>query len=73
MDQTVGERFARTLATKDFAAAARLPHPSIDFRAMTPSTIWEANTREQIAAEVFPRWYEAHDREGVPRTGRERG
>jgi hypothetical protein len=39
---TLGERFARALAAKDFAQVTDLLHPEVDFRGMTPGRFWEA-------------------------------
>lgn len=38
----LGEEFARALAAKDDARLGELLHPELDFRAMTPRRIWEA-------------------------------
>jgi ketosteroid isomerase-like protein len=38
-----GELFAAAVATRDFAGARDHLHPEIDFRAMTPTRIWEAD------------------------------
>lgn len=61
MEPTVGERFVRAVAEKDFAAATALMSSPIDFRALSPSTFWEASSPEEVAGTVLPRWYEAHD------------
>lgn len=34
--------FADAIVARDFARAAALLHPEIDFRAMTPNRVWEA-------------------------------
>lgn len=61
MEPTLGERFIRAVAEKDFEAATALMTPSIDFRGMTPQKFWEASNPEEIAAEVLPNWYEPQD------------
>ncbi|HEX4806562.1 MAG TPA: hypothetical protein VFU94_11740 [Conexibacter sp.] len=54
----LGAAFARALAAKDFARAAALLHPDVDFGALTPRRAWEAHTPEQVAAEVLSVWFD---------------
>jgi hypothetical protein len=50
---TLGERFARALAIKDFGQLTGLLHPEVDFRGMTPSRFWEATTPDQVVNDVL--------------------
>jgi hypothetical protein len=45
---TLGERFVRALAIKDFGQVAELLHPEVDFRGMTPGRFWEATGPDQV-------------------------
>jgi hypothetical protein len=58
---TLGTDFARALAAKDHERMGELLHPEIDFRAMTPRKVWEAQTPEAIIGEVFSEWFEDSD------------
>jgi hypothetical protein len=40
---TLGEDFARAVAAKDHEGVRALLHPDVDFRAMTPSKVWEGD------------------------------
>ncbi len=63
MDMPFGERFARAIAAKDAPALVGLLAPRIDFRAMTPGRIWEADSPEQLVDEVIlGSWFEPTDR-----------
>lgn len=42
MTQGLAEAFARAVAAKDHDRVRELLHPELDFRAMTPKRIWEA-------------------------------
>ena len=58
-----GERFARAIAAKDAPALRGLLAPGIDFRAMTPGRIWEADSPAQLVDEVIlGKWFEPTDR-----------
>jgi hypothetical protein len=59
---TLGERFARALAAKDFAQVTDLLHPEVDFRGMTPGRFWEATGPAQVIDEVLTSWFEDQDR-----------
>jgi hypothetical protein len=61
-DTTLGGAFARALAAKDFAAAAALFAPDVDFRAMTPRLIWEESSPEAIVSKVLTLWFDDDDR-----------
>ena len=58
---SLGAEFARALAAKDFDRVARLLHPEIDFRAMTPRKVWEAADPEEVVAGVLREWFEDSD------------
>ena len=63
MDIPLGERFARAIAAKDAPALLRLLDPQIDFRAMTPGRMWEADSPAQLVDEVIlGKWFEPTDR-----------
>ena len=61
MSDTLGERFARALAAKDFEQIEKLMHPSVDFRGMTPGRIWEASDPRTLVDEILTKWFEDHD------------
>ena len=54
----LGAAFAAALAAKDFARAAALLHPQVDFAALTPRRAWEAHGPEQVVAEVLRVWFD---------------
>lgn len=57
---SLGEDFARAVAAKDHDRVRQLLHPELDFRAMTPMRIWEADTPEDvISALCF--WFDDGD------------
>jgi hypothetical protein len=63
MDVPFGERFARAIAAKDAPALLGLLAPEIDFRAMTPGRIWEADSPAQLVDEVIlGKWFDSTDR-----------
>jgi hypothetical protein len=63
MDVPFGERFARAIAAKDAPVLLGLLAPKIDFRAMTPGRIWEADSPAQLVDEVIlGKWFEPTDR-----------
>jgi hypothetical protein len=63
MDMPFGERFARAIAAKDAPALRGLLSPQLDFQAMTPGRIWEADSPAQLVDEViFGKWFEPTDR-----------
>lgn len=57
---SLGEQFARGLASKDDDRVRLLLHPHLDFRAMTPSRIWEATTPDGVVDAVH-QWFDAND------------
>ncbi len=52
---TVTAAFVDAIVARDFAAARGLLHPEIDFRAMTPRRIWEADGPADVE-EVLRTW-----------------
>jgi hypothetical protein len=54
--QALGEQLARTIAAKDRDGLLAVFAPAIDFRAMTPSRIWEASSPQAVADIVFGTW-----------------
>lgn len=54
----LGAEFAAALAAKDFARAASLLHPEVDFAALTPRRAWEAHAPAQVVAEVLRVWFD---------------
>jgi len=59
--ETLGCRFATALAAKDFDQVRALLHPEIDFRAMTPHRIWEAENPDSVITEILQMWFEPSD------------
>lgn len=57
---TLGETFARAVAAKDHDAVRGLLHPELDFRAMTPSRIWEASEPEDVVSALCA-WFDDGD------------
>jgi hypothetical protein len=47
---SLGEDFARAVAAKNHDRIRQLLHPELDFRAMTPSRIWEAASPEDVVS-----------------------
>src|SRR5262245_25699920 len=60
-EATLGARFARALAAKDFETIDSLLHPEVDFRGMTPSRFWEAHTPAEVIDGVLRLWFEDSD------------
>lgn len=48
MTTRLGEDFARALAAKDHDRVRQLLHPELDFRAMTPKRIWDAQSPDDV-------------------------
>jgi hypothetical protein len=61
MSDTLGERFARALAAKDFGQIKTILHPAIDFRGMTPGRFWEASDAQTVIDDILQSWFEDHD------------
>jgi SnoaL-like domain len=58
---SLGEAFADALSRKDFDEVARLLHPDVDFRGMTPSRIWEGSDAHSVVENVLKVWFEPSD------------
>ena len=58
----VAGAFADAIVARDVTAATALLHPEVDFRAMTPNRIWEANDPAGVE-EVLRAWLEDPDEE----------
>ena len=54
----LGAEFAAALAAKDFARAASLLHPEVDFAALTPRRAWDAHDPQQVVADVLRVWFD---------------
>jgi hypothetical protein len=61
--------FVDAILARDFSVARSLLHPDIDFRAMTPSRVWEADGPAAVEG-VLRAWFEHPERdvERVDRT-----
>ena len=53
--------FVDAIVARDFPRARGLLHPEIDFRAMTPNRVWEADGPAGVE-EVLRAWFEHPDR-----------
>jgi hypothetical protein len=63
--ESLGEAFARAVAAKDHDRVRELLHPDLDFRAMTPSRIWEAADADELM-QVLGTWFDEGDEiEGI--------
>ncbi|MFN8162880.1 MAG: hypothetical protein U0R26_03440 [Solirubrobacterales bacterium] len=58
---SLGEEFARALASKDFNRLSDLLHPEIDFRGLTPRRDWEASDPDAVISAVLRHWFEDSD------------
>jgi hypothetical protein len=65
MSMSLGEDFARTIAAKDHARLRRLLHDDLDFRAMTPGKVWDADGPSDVLTAVGMWFDESDDIEGV--------
>ncbi|HZV72390.1 MAG TPA: nuclear transport factor 2 family protein [Conexibacter sp.] len=54
--------FVDAVLARDFARARGLLHPDIDFRAMTPKRVWEADGPAAVE-EVLRAWFEHPERD----------
>ena len=59
---TVASGLVEAIVARDFSRARGLLHPEIDFRAMTPSRIWEADGPAGVE-EVLRTWLDDPDEE----------
>ena len=58
--QPLGTAFAHAIATKDMAGVIELLHPELDFRAMTPGRIWEADGPSDVVT-ALQDWFDDDD------------
>ena len=61
MTTSLGEDFARAVAAKDHDRVRQLLHPELDFRAMTPQRIWEADSPEDVVSALCF-WFDEGDK-----------
>lgn len=54
--------FVDAIVARDFARAAALLHPEIDFRGMTPNRVWEAKDPAEVE-KVLRQWLDDPDEE----------
>jgi hypothetical protein len=57
----LGLRFVAALAAKDTDRLVALFASDVDFRAMTPSRFWEADSPQRVVHEVLYDWFEPKD------------
>ena len=62
MPRSAATEFVAALAALDLARARDLLHDDIDFRAMTPNRIWEADGPDDVAA-ILREWFADPDEE----------
>jgi hypothetical protein len=58
--ESLGEQFAQAVAAKDNGAVLELLHADLDFRAMTPNRIWEAEQAQDVI-DALNYWFEDGD------------
>jgi hypothetical protein len=56
----LAETFARAVAAKDEAGVLALLHPEVDFRAMTPGRVWEAEGPSDVV-DALRHWFDDDD------------
>jgi hypothetical protein len=56
----VANAWVEAILARDVARAAALLHPEIDFRAMTPNRVWEAEGPKGVEA-ILREWFEDPD------------
>jgi hypothetical protein len=61
MVTALGEQFAGAVAAKDHDRVRRLLHEELDFRAMTPGRVWEAETPSDVLT-ALATWFDDGDR-----------
>ncbi len=61
MVASMGERFARAIASKDAEQLAELFSPEIDFRGLTPGRVWESSSSTALAQVILGQWFEDND------------
>jgi hypothetical protein len=60
VEAPLGAAFARAVAAKDHARIRELLHPQLDFRAMTPRKVWEADGPDDVLAAIQV-WFDDGD------------
>jgi hypothetical protein len=60
VQSSISTAWVDAIVARDVGRAAALLHPEIDFRAMTPNRIWEAEGPEGVEA-VLREWFEDPD------------
>ena len=60
MTQPLATSFARAVATKDMPGVLELLHPELDFRAMTPGRVWEAEGPSDVVT-ALQTWFDDGD------------
>jgi hypothetical protein len=60
MSESLGASFAHAVARKDHARVLELLHPDVDFRAMTPGRIWEAEQPDDVI-HALQHWFDDGD------------
>lgn len=58
--ESLGRQFGEAVAAKDHAAILALLHPDLDFRAMTPGRVWEADSPDDVV-DALAQWFEDSD------------
>jgi hypothetical protein len=56
----LGEAFAQAVAAKDHDRVLELLHPELDFRAMTPGRVWEAESPQDVV-DALREWFDDSD------------
>ena len=59
---TLGSRFAAAIAGRDRAGMLTLLGEDLDFKALTPGRLWEADSSAGVDGIVFDHWFEETDR-----------
>jgi hypothetical protein len=59
---SITDRFLDAILARDFFGIRQLLHPAIDFRAMTPNRVWEADDPAGVE-KVLRAWFEHPDRD----------
>ena len=57
----IGAELAHALAVKDFTRVRGLLKDDIDFRGMTPGSLWETNDADKVIGEILTEWFEDED------------
>jgi hypothetical protein len=60
MTDSLGRRFAQAVAAKDHPGVLELLHPEVDFRAMTPRRVWEAEQPQDVV-NALGHWFDDGD------------